>query len=157
GGSVQVDNSRQWKTHTFHLANTYFANRENGGSDFRIYTPGVLFVHRVTVLNTEPTGVRERKKEILKKTPTGFGLLQNYPNPFNPTTKISFEIPQEGRVTLSIYNLQGQLVTTLVHAKLSAGVHQVSYDANGLTSGIYFARLDADGKNSDTIKMSLLK
>lgn len=157
GGSVQVNNSRQWKTHTFHLTNTFFANRENGSSDFRIYTPGVLFVHRVTVLNTEPTGVRDGKKQSCENVPGGFRLLQNYPNPFNPTTKISFEIPQEGRVTLSIYNLQGQIVTTLVHGKLSAGVHQVSFHANGLTSGIYFARLDADGNNSDTIKMSLLK
>jgi len=113
-----------------------------------------VFAAEATQELNGPTSVGD--DNIVDALPVSYHLDQNYPNPFNPTTKISFEIPQEGNVILSVYNLQGQKVATLVNGKLSAGSHEISFDANGLTSGVYFARLDADG-NSYTIKMSLLK
>jgi len=148
GGSVSVGNTRQWKTHTFHLSDPYFANRENGGSDFRFYTSGVLFLNRVTVTNTEPTGVREEKSH--NSAPNKFGLLQNYPNPFNQSTKIRFTLDRDSIVNLTIYDLNGRVVSTLVNGKKSSGVHECQWNGRSssiaVTSGLYFAVLTANGK-----------
>ncbi|MBN1212838.1 MAG: DUF4397 domain-containing protein [candidate division Zixibacteria bacterium] len=88
--------------------------------------------------------------------PDQFGLNQNYPNPFNPSTIISFNLPTAANVNLTVYNLLGQQVTTLVNESISAGQHQVEFNASNLASGIYFYKLDA-GSFSDTKKMILLK
>ncbi len=78
--------------------------------------------------------------------PTELYLSQNYPNPFNPTTSISFGLPTESAVTLSVFDVQGRLVKTLVESSLSAGHHSVNFDGAGIGSGVYFYRLDAGGK-----------
>jgi flagellar hook assembly protein FlgD len=88
-------------------------------------------------------------------------LHQNRPNPFNPTTTISFVLPGKARVDLSVYNLQGQLVRTLVNEVLDEGLSEVIWngtDARGnpVASGVYFYRLRA-GKSVMTKKMILLK
>lgn len=88
--------------------------------------------------------------------PTEFSLAQNYPNPFNPTTVISFALPTASSVTLSIYNVLGQEVSTLLNTTLPAGEHQVEFDASSYASGVYFYRLSADSF-SDTRKMMLVK
>lgn len=85
-----------------------------------------------------------------------FALNQNYPNPFNPATRINFSIPTSDFVNLSIYNMVGEKVGELVNENLSAGEYDVSFDANGLPSGIYIARLSG-GNFNKTIKMTLLK
>ncbi len=82
--------------------------------------------------------------------PAAFALAQNYPNPFNPSTTIHFDVPQTGDVTLSIYNLRGQLVRTLVSGVVAAGRHQILWDGADergvhVASGIYLYRLQADG------------
>jgi hypothetical protein len=95
--------------------------------------------------------------------PTEFRLDQNYPNPFNPTTTIQFDVPKASHVTLSVYNVLGQRVTTLIDEKLPAErKHTVTwYGTNDggsqVASGIYFYRLQADGNVVDTKKMLLLK
>jgi hypothetical protein len=88
--------------------------------------------------------------------PSTFSLHQNFPNPFNPSTTIRFELPVETMVRLQVYNVTGQLVTTLVNDVRSAGEHQVTFDASNLASGVYVYRLAA-GDFVQTRTMSLIK
>lgn len=88
--------------------------------------------------------------------PTDFVLYPNYPNPFNPSTRIKFELQRTSNVELSIYNISGQRVRTLVQSTLSSGVHELTFDANGLPSGMYIAQLKTP-QGTLTQKMSLLK
>jgi len=88
--------------------------------------------------------------------PASYELNQNYPNPFNPTTKINYELPITNDVNLSVYNLLGQKVVTLVNEQKKAGYHQVAWDASGFASGIYYYRIQA-GEFQDVKKMLLLK
>jgi hypothetical protein len=74
----------------------------------------------------------------------GFQLHQNYPNPFNPATTIRFTLQKSEHVSLKIYNLAGQKIETLVNGVRSAGDHQVQWQAEGFSSGIYLARLQAN-------------
>jgi len=89
-------------------------------------------------------------------TPGGFRLDQNYPNPFNPSTSISFSLPQSGFVSLKVFSMLGQEVTTLVSKDLTAGAHQTTWDATGFPSGVYFYRLQA-GSFTKTRKLVLLR
>jgi len=72
-----------------------------------------------------------------------FRLDQNYPNPFNPTTSIGYSIAHDSRVTLRVYNLIGELVSTVVDNNQAAGTYSVQYDMSGLASGIYVYRIEA--------------
>ncbi|OLD71492.1 MAG: hypothetical protein AUI33_07750 [Ignavibacteria bacterium 13_1_40CM_2_61_4] len=77
-------------------------------------------------------------------TPREFGLDQNYPNPFNPTTELRYQVPQESRVVLKIYDVLGQAVATILDRKDSPGVYTVQWDAGNLGGGVYFAQLTAE-------------
>jgi 5'-nucleotidase/UDP-sugar diphosphatase len=88
--------------------------------------------------------------------PSEYGLAQNYPNPFNPSTTIRFALPTSGHVTLTIHNLLGQEIGTLVDGELDAGRHSVVFDAAGLPSGVYFYRLQS-GRLVSTKKLMLVK
>ncbi|MGB2958622.1 MAG: T9SS type A sorting domain-containing protein, partial [Bacteroidota bacterium] len=77
--------------------------------------------------------------------PSAFSLAQNYPNPFNPETSISYALPVDTRVTLSVFNALGQEVANLVDGEMLAGVHSVKWNASGLASGVYFYRIAAEG------------
>ncbi len=85
-----------------------------------------------------------------------FALEQNYPNPFNPSTNIRYRIDQTSHVSLFVYNLLGQKVADLVNRNQSAGIYQVSWDADANASGIYIYRLVSSGQ-SITRKMTLIK
>ena len=78
-----------------------------------------------------------------EKNPQIFTLFQNYPNPFNPTTKIEFIIPSNSLVTLSIYNLLGQLLEVLIKKELSAGRYTIFWNASKYSSGLYFYRIES--------------
>ncbi|HSH65499.1 MAG TPA: T9SS type A sorting domain-containing protein [Bacteroidia bacterium] len=87
---------------------------------------------------------------------TSYELKQNYPNPFNPETKISFSIPKEEFVTLKVYDITGQEISTLMNQKVVSGNYTVSFDGSYLASGIYFYRIQT--KNYvQAKKMILLK
>lgn len=88
--------------------------------------------------------------------PSGFRLDQNYPNPFNPETHISYELTRPGRVELTVYNLLGQPVRTLVETTQGAGSHTEVFDSRDLASGVYFYRLTTSGV-SQSRKMVLVK
>ena len=88
--------------------------------------------------------------------PTQYALEQNYPNPFNPSTTIRYTLPLSGKVSVRIYNLLGQLVTTLVDQNQNAGTDEVSFNASSLYSRVYLYRIES-GSFSAVQKMMLLK
>ncbi len=90
------------------------------------------------------------------RQPIGYRLFQNYPNPFNPSTNISFTLPVDSKVRIVVFNLLGEMVEELANDELSAGTHTFSFNADGLTSGVYFYRLEA-GEFIAIKKMVLMK
>jgi len=94
-------------------------------------------------------------------TPTEFSLSQNYPNPFNPTTKITYAIPVEGKVTMKVFDLTGREIMNLVNESKQVGFHTVDFNGANLSSGVYFYRINVDGiegKNYQaTRRMVLIK
>ncbi|HUL42807.1 MAG TPA: YCF48-related protein [Bacteroidota bacterium] len=88
--------------------------------------------------------------------PASYSLYQNYPNPFNPSTTIRYDLPVSSHVRLKVYDLLGQLVRTLADDPEPAGYHTVKFDGSGLSSGLYFYRLEA-GKYLDVKKMLIVK
>ncbi len=94
--------------------------------------------------------------ETMVELPQDYSLEQNFPNPFNPSTNISFTIPEKTEVKLAVFNLLGELVTEIVSGNLEAGYYNYSFDATGLTSGIYLYKLET-ASFSQTRKMILVK
>jgi photosystem II stability/assembly factor-like uncharacterized protein len=93
-------------------------------------------------------------------TPEQFSLNQNYPNPFNPSTRISYNLPVDAKVTLQIFDMTGREVNSLVNGLQTAGNYTVTVDAKGMSSGVYFYRISADAGNQQfakTMKMILTK
>ena len=88
--------------------------------------------------------------------PLTYSLEQNYPNPFNPTTTIKYSIPEISKVNLTLFNILGEEVATLVNEYSPAGKYEIEFNASQLSSGIYFYQLKA-GRYVDTKKMILLK
>ncbi len=77
--------------------------------------------------------------------PAEFGLGQNYPNPFNPSTRIQYSIPMNGPVVVAVFDHLGREVRRLVDSERSAGVHETTWNADGMSSGQYYVRLTAIG------------
>ncbi len=88
--------------------------------------------------------------------PTKFNLEQNYPNPFNPVTLIKYEIPHKSSVSLKIFDMLGNEISTLINEEKDAGYYQIDFDASRLSSGIYFYTLQT-GNSFITKKMILMK
>ncbi|MCK9426452.1 MAG: choice-of-anchor A family protein [Ignavibacteriaceae bacterium] len=105
-------------------------------------------------VNANPTGTTGVENDNV--VPNEFNLLQNYPNPFNPATTISFSLAKNGFVNLSVFNITGEKVATLVNKEYRTGNYTVEFNANNLPSGIYLYRLSA-GNFVSTKKMALLK
>ena len=103
-------------------------------------------------VNVTLTGVAMSQQSL----PQRYTVSQNFPNPFNPSTTIQFALPRSGHVTLKVYNLLGQEVSTLVDDVREAGNYTVRFDASRLASGVYFYRLQS-GSFSVVKKMALLK
>jgi Secretion system C-terminal sorting domain len=128
------------------------ALRGNGGGDgIELNTTiasgqGKKSVSSESVLNTSDK----------PKTPTDFLLGQNYPNPFNPSTVINYQLPQQTKVRLQVFDMLGRVVADLVNDVKPAGAHQATFNASSLASGTYFYRLQA-GTFVQTKKMVLVK
>ena len=101
---------------------------------------------------TDITASVSKEREI----PKGITLLPNYPNPFNPSTTIRFSLPHRTHVMLAIFNTLGQKVAELMNTEMPAGLHETSFNAGNLASGMYFYRLQA-GPFVDTKSMLILK
>ncbi|MBF8296550.1 MAG: hypothetical protein HW389_3095, partial [Bacteroidetes bacterium] len=102
---------------------------------------------------TQATTDVEDKVEVI---PESYSLYQNYPNPFNPSTTLKYQLPARSDVSLDVYNLLGQRVTTLVHQLQEPGFYTLNFDASSLPTGMYLARLTA-GNFVKVQKMLLLK
>ncbi len=98
-----------------------------------------------------PTAIKDKDQVV-----SGYLLEQNYPNPFNPTTNIKFYLPKAGKVKLTVYNMLGQKVATLINKNLGAGYKTITFDASQLASGVYVYMLQA-GDVKLSKKMTLLK
>ncbi len=101
-----------------------------------------------------------KKAEVI----TNYSLAQNYPNPFNPTTKIIYQLPQDGMVTLKVYDMLGQEVATLVNEYKTSGRYNVNFNGSNLASGVYIYQLKVNSNKgnsstdySATKKLILLK
>ena len=103
-------------------------------------------------ITIRPTSVSNENEDA----PLAFTLDQNYPNPFNPSTTINYSINDAGAVNISVYNLMGQKVATLVDENKAAGQYNVRWNAAGVASGMYYYRIEAGGQ-SITRKMTLIK
>tara|TARA_B100000809_G_scaffold13768_1_gene12496 strand:- start:38 stop:1942 length:1905 start_codon:yes stop_codon:yes gene_type:complete len=110
---------------------------------------GARAEHFITI---ESLGTDESNPEI----PTDYKLSQNYPNPFNPITRIEYEMPQNGNVNVSIYNIKGELVEKLVDGYKSTGKYSIQWNPKNISSGQYFYQISVDGF-VQTKKMVLLK
>jgi len=106
-----------------------------------------------------PVGINPIGNEVPKE----FKLSQNYPNPFNPSTRIKFAVARQSNVRITVYDITGRLITTLVNENLRAANYEIKFDARDISSGIYFYKLETDASASlstsyiETKKMVLVK
>jgi len=139
----------QWESQTSgvtaNLLSVDFLDAHNG---ITIGNGGIV----LTTKNGGLTGVRDPHGSF----PTSVTLDQNYPNPFNPATTISFAIPSRSRVSLTIFDVLGRQVSTIVSEELQAGSYTRQWNAANMASGVYFYRLQA-GSFTETRKLLLLK
>ena len=118
-------------------------------------------VYDLKVIAGDQEYVKSMSQEILSSIPEEFSLGQNYPNPFNPITQMEYSLPQSSKVIISIYNVLGQEIKTLVNKEQDYGYHYVSWDGTdrlgkSVASGVYFTQMRSDGF-SQSKKMLLLK
>jgi GTPase SAR1 family protein len=92
----------------------------------------------------------------LNPIPEEFGLSAAYPNPFNPTTNLGLALNEEGFVSMSVFNIRGQVVEVLVDHSMKAGYHNIKWNADGVSSGMYFVRVKT-GVNTAIQKVMLIK
>jgi hypothetical protein len=131
-----------------------FVGGQNDGGDIyaqRYSSDGIVIGSNFKV-NDDPAGI-DVEEQV--KRPTDFALNQNHPNPFNPSTTIEFSLPKPELVTLKIYNILGEEITTVVNGKLQAGNHTYQFDGSNLASGVYLYRIEA-GEFHDVKKMVFL-
>ncbi len=136
--------------------NIYFEKagfRENNISNLNLdYANNLSATENVTITSEAVTEVKDNNQTGLRN----FELYQNYPNPFNPTTVIKYVVPQKSLVKLTVYNIIGQKIKTLVNQIKNPGVYSVNFNAGKLPSGIYFYTLTA-GNKTLTKRMVLIK
>jgi len=154
-GGQQTVSSGNWVLVTRYVpsavngSSVWVAIRKSGGQD-RLEIDSFMFT------NPDTTGVIDESLEVFPNA-----LIANYPNPFNPETTIAFSLAKEGHVTLDIFNVKGQKVSTLLSEVRKSGLHKVVWNGkdnigHDVASGIYFYRLNV-GNFEETRKMILMK
>ncbi|MBN2102998.1 T9SS type A sorting domain-containing protein, partial [bacterium] len=131
--------SEQNPQHTYEIANTFTVSLTitgPGGSDTETREAYITVTH--------PSDVQKSDSAI----PTRFALDQNFPNPFNPSTRIRYHVKNPCRVRLMVYNVNGQIVQTLVDSYQQAGIYETLFHFDHLPSGIYFYKIHMDDYNS---------
>lgn len=117
--------------------------------------PGHYF-YKIKQIDFDGTHKFSETVEVEVLGPDVVKLYQNYPNPFNPSTKISFFVPNKNNINLSVFDIRGNLISTLFSGEIEAGEHLADFKAFNLPSGIYFYRITAPGYQ-ETKSMMLLK
>jgi Secretion system C-terminal sorting domain len=134
-------------------SHTYSYNTDLNNSDIQYF--------RLKQVDFDGTSEYSNIVEVNSPLPSTFSISQNYPNPFNPTTKISFNLPVDSKVKITVYNELGQKISDLTNQDYSAGRFDVNFAAGNLSSGLYFYVIEAKGNNGSsfvsTKKMMLLK
>lgn len=145
-----VDGGLSW-TETRNIADSPLGQvlMIDGSTGFIIGTNGII-------LGTTPGGNVTSLDVASASIPERFSLHQNFPNPFNPATTISYSLAATSFVTMSIFNVMGQRISTLVAGELPAGLHSVRWEPQSLPAGVYFCRLQA-GESIFSRKMLYLK
>ena len=155
---VQSNSVSEWTTVGFkegHGTTTepkYYSFNDDVGS-----LHALSFTYRLKQVDYD--GSFEYSKEVTVENstlPDKYSISQNYPNPFNPGTAIEFTIPQKEFVTITIFDVLGNEVTTLISEELNAGLHNFEFDASSLTSGVYIYKINA-GVFTQSRKMILLR
>jgi hypothetical protein len=132
------------------FALAYYLSKNNSG--LQVYAGFALSEnHMITV-----TGTSSVDHKIGNGIPEHYSLDQNFPNPFNPATVIRYNLPERADVNLSVYDVAGRLIETLVNGSREAGSYEISFNAANLSSGLYFYRLEA-GSFSQMQRMLLVK
>lgn len=174
GGESAIDGVYEWLEGNIN-ADPIFVDYENGDFNLQEGSPCInvgtsFFIwNSDTLVNLPDSSYNGNAPDIgafeygsvsvvdnFASIPNEFRIFQNYPNPFNPVTTISYQIPELLFVNLSIFNINGQLVSTLVNEQVQPGSYSVKWDAKDFSSGIYFYKLVA-GNYSETGKALLLK
>jgi hypothetical protein len=147
------------------IANTFSNNSQWSEETFNTVEGRYLLLESLTNNQSVWAGVWEAEiwgpdqpSDVVTDSnfPTDYLLSQNFPNPFNPATNISFSLPEQSNVRITVYNLLGEKVAELVDEEFASGSHTVSFDAVGFTSGMYFYKMKA-GEFIEIKKMMLMK
>jgi hypothetical protein len=120
-----------------------------------------VYSYRLKQIDFDGTFTYSDEVEVEVIAPASFSLDQNYPNPFNPSTRISFSLAVDSKVSLKVFDVLGQEVASLINQDLTQGVHTYDFNATGINSGVYFYKIEATGVNGnefvDVKKMILVK
>jgi hypothetical protein len=154
-GQADLDGTATVSSIAFEDTSDVFSDRFNmtaGSHTIKLSSPtGGVIIDQVQVIAFMPTGV-----DMPNVLPEGYALYKNYPNPFNPTTNIAYRVGKLSHVELTVYNVLGQKVASLVNARLQPGNYVAHWDASRMSSGLYFYAMRV-GDNVQTYKMMLLK
>jgi predicted GH43/DUF377 family glycosyl hydrolase len=166
GFAISLDGGLSWKADSLPVLDVgdpgywdeYFVQNAcvllDGSNSYMWYDgAGGGFWNLIGLATEIPVGIDYQN---LSNLPMSHRLNQNYPNPFNPTTRISWQLAVGNFVNLSIYNVAGERIITLVNRTYPAGLHTVEWDASQLSSGVYLYRIQA-GEYVETKKMILMK
>jgi len=133
-------------------ANGQVGNTEYSYTD-RDVAPGITYYYKISDISTY--GSETFHQKVVSAT-SNYILAKNFPNPFNPATVIRFDLRNQADVELSVYDMSGRLIQSLVNGNLNAGAHQVTFDGTGLAAGVYIYRLSVDNMSTNG-KMLLVK
>ena len=142
--------------------NVFLSGEDFTGTYTNVFTGEEVILEKGASINLPPYGYVLYELETTETSaeeeflPAGFDLHQNYPNPFNPSTIISYQLVVNSRIRLSVYDLLGREVATLVDGAQAAGEHRATFDASDLSGGVYIYRLTGQGF-SQTRQMVLIK
>lgn len=122
-------------------------------SNYRYTDKSILsgkYYYRLKQIDLDGTVSYSKIVEVDLGLPKNFALEQNYPNPFNPSTTIRFALPTQSRTSIKLYNALGQEVMIVLSSVLDAGIHEVTLNADNLSSGVYFYMLEAQGNGGSS-------
>jgi len=117
------------------------------------------YTYRLKQIDFDGTSELSDAVEVEVIAPEVYALEQNYPNPFNPSTQINFSLAVDSKVSLTVFDVLGQELASLINGNLAAGSHELNFNASNLNSGVYFYRIDAagvDGTNFSSVKKMIL-